>query len=245
MNRGFYLAATAMLIHERRLNSVSHNLANLRTQGFKREEMIVGTFNEVLSFRLDAQGKTLIGSTENLQAVSEIAHYFDQANITSTQKPLDFAIMGEGFFEVVSNGQRFYTRKGSFMIDAQGYLALQNGQRIQGENGDIFINHDRIVVNDYGMIFDQNGQFIDRINIVSTEDYSSLIKQPNGLFSSGVPLELMNTRLLQGSIEGSNVDMTQELTKMMEIQRNFQSVANALKLIDRLNERAANEIARI
>ena len=245
MNRGFYLAATAMLIHERRLNSVSHNLANLRTHGFKREEMTVGTFNEVLSFRLDAQGKTLIGSTENLQAVSEIAHYFDQASITSTQNPLDFAIMGEGFFEVVSNGQQLYTRNGSFMIDSQGYLALQNGQRVQGENGDIFINHDRIVVNDYGMIFDQNGQFIDRIRIVSTQDYRSLVKQPNGLFSSDVPLEFIDTPLLQGSIEGSNVDMTQELTKMMEIQRNFQSVANALKLIDRLNERAANEIARL
>jgi len=245
VNRGFYLAATAMLIHERRLNSVSHNLANLRTHGFKREEMTVGTFNEVLSFRLDAQGKTLIGSTENLQAVSEIAHYFDQASITSTQNPLDFAIMGEGFFEVVSNGQQLYTRNGSFMIDSQGYLALQNGQRVQGENGDIFINHDRIVVNDYGMIFDQNGQFIDRIRIVSTQDYRSLVKQPNGLFSSDVPLEFIDTPLLQGSIEGSNVDMTQELTKMMEIQRNFQSVANALKLIDRLNERAANEIARL
>lgn len=245
MNRGFYLAATAMLIHERRLNSVSHNLANLRTHGFKREEMMVGTFNEVLSFRLDAQGKTLIGSTENLQAVSEIAHYFDQASITSTQNPLDFAIMGEGFFEVVSNGQQLYTRNGSFMIDSQGYLALQNGARIQGENGDIFINHDRIVVNDYGMIYDQNGQFIDRIRIVSTQDYRSLVKQPNGLFSSEVSLEFIDTPLLQGSIEGSNVDMTQELTKMMEIQRNFQSVANALKLIDRLNERAANEIARL
>ena len=245
MNRGFYLAATAMLIHERRLNSVSHNLANLRTHGFKREEMTVGTFNEVLSFRLDAQGKTLIGSTENLQAVSEIAHYFDQASITSTQNPLDFAIMGEGFFEVVSNGQQLYTRNGSFMIDSQGYLALQNGQRVQGENGDIFINHDRIVVNDYGMIYDQNGQFIDRLRIVSTQDYRSLVKQPNGLFSSEVPLEFIDTPLLQGSIEGSNVDMTQELTKMMEIQRNFQSVANALKLIDRLNERAANEIARL
>lgn len=245
MNKGFYLAATAMLIHERRLNSVSQNLANIKTQGYKREEMIVGTFNEVLSYRLDAQGKTLIGSTENLQAVSEIAHYFDQASITSTQNPLDFAIMGEGFFEVTMNGQPFYTRNGSFKIDNEGYLAMQNGQRVQGQNGDIFINHDRFVVNDYGMIYDQNGAYIDRLRLVSTEDYSLLTKEPTGLFSSAVPLETIETQILQGSIEGSNVDMTEELTKMMEIQRNFQSVANALKLIDRLNERAANEIAKL
>lgn len=245
MNKGFYLAATAMLIHEKRLNTVSNNLANIKTSGYKKEETMVGSFNEVLNYRLDAQGKTLIGSSENLQAISHIEHYFDQANITATQNPLDFAIMGEGFFEIIQDNQTFYTRNGGFSLDEQGYLVLKSGQRVQGMNGDIYVGNDRFVVNDYGMIFSENNQMIDQIKLVSTQDYSTLIKHPSGLFQSELPLETINTNIIQGSIEGSNVDLTTELTSMMEIQRNFQSVANALKLIDRLNERAANEIAKL
>lgn len=245
MNRGFYLAASAMFIQERRLNSVSNNLANINTPGFRRERMGVGSFNEVLNLRIQGLDRSVIGATENLQTISTIEHYFDQAKVTMTQNPLDVAIIGEGFFEVLSNGQSMLTRSGGFSIDAQGFLVTNGNQRVQGERGDIFLGTDRIQIDDYGAITSEAGQFIDQLRLVTVDDLTTLNVQRNGLFSTEAPLLQVNGRVLQGSLEGSNVELTSELTSMMEIQRHFQSVANALRVIDRLNERAVNEIARV
>lgn len=245
MNRGFFLAASAMMIQERRLNSVSNNLANINTPGFRKERMAVGSFNEVLNLRIRGLDRSVIGSVENLQTIATIEHYFDQANVTATQNPLDVAIIGEGFFEVMLNGQPMLTRSGNFSIDAQGFLVGNGNVRVQGDRGDIFLGTDRIQIDDYGVITTENGQFIDQLRLVSVEDLTSLRLQNNGLFVSDTPVMRVNGRVLQGSLEGSNVELTSQLTSMMEIQRHFQSVANALRVIDRLNERAVNEIARI
>lgn len=245
MNKGFYLAASAMMIQERRLNSVSNNLANINTAGFRRERMGVGTFNEVLNLRIQGLDRTIIGSSENLQTISTIEHYFDQANVTMTNNPLDVAIIGDGFFAVTSNGQSMLTRNGSFSIDEQGFLVTNGNQRVQGDRGDIFLGTDRIQIDDYGVITTENGQFIDQLSLVSVEDLTLLNLQSNGLFTSDTPVIRISGRVVQGSLEGSNVELTSELTAMMEIQRHFQSVANALRVIDRLNERAVNEIARV
>lgn len=245
MNRGFYTAATAMLIQQRRLNTVSNNLANIKTHGFRREEVVVSTFEETLRYRIESNQKTPIGTSAKISAVDEIIHFFDQANVEETLRNLDVAIMGEGFFEIEKNGQTLLTRNGHFSIDQEGYLVLGDVGRVLGQNGPIEVNNDRFRVNEFGMVFDEGGNYLDSLSIVSTEDYGQLSKQPNGLYMSNQPMTQMNAVVMQGSLEGSNVDMTDELTRMMEIQRNFQSVANALKLIDRLNERAANEIGKV
>ena len=139
-----------------------------------------------------------------------------------------------------------YTRDGHFNIDTEGYLITGNGGRVQGINGDIRLTSEEISVDQQGWVRNEQNQIISRLDIRSTEDITSLQRMNDGTYrDQNQVLKPVDAYVVQGMLEHSNVDVNQEMTRLMEVQRNFQSVANALKLIDRLNERAVNEIGKV
>lgn len=246
MSNGFYTAAQAMLLQQRRLNTISNNIANVKTNGYKKEETVISSFQESLNFRIDESGKTAIGSDSKLQGVEEINFRFDPANLEDTNRSLDIALVSEGFFTVKQNNEIFYTRDGSFEIDAMGYLITSNGARVQGMNGDIRVVNDKFVADGTGVIKNAKGQIIDTLLIQTPNEDSKLVKRENGYFSETAGnMERTLPWVIQSMLERSNVDVTEEMTQLIEVQRNFQSVANALKTIDGLNARAVSEIGKV
>lgn len=246
MSNGFYTAAQAMMMQQRRLNTISNNIANIKTNGYKKEETVFSSFQESLNYRIDEQGKTIIGSTSKLTAVDEINFRFDLANLEDTNRALDIALVSEGFFTVKQNNQTFFTRDGSFNIDSEGFLVTSNGARVQGVKGDIRVMNDKFVVNETGVVKNSNGQVIDTLLVQTPNDSTNLIKMGNGYFSldSGT-LDKTTPWVIQSMLEHSNVDVTEEMSQLIQVQRNFQSVANALKTIDGLNARAMSEIGKV
>jgi flagellar basal-body rod protein FlgF len=246
MSQGFYTAAQAMLIQQRRLNSTSNNLANVNTSGYKREEIIVSNFQQLLSYRLDNSGKHVIGSTSQLQTVDEVMNFFEQANITATENPLDLAIAGDGFFQSGEPGNLVYTRNGSMSIDAQGYLTLSKSGRLRGADGPIYVGNSQFTVLSDGTVLSQEKEILGRIVLYSADDISGLMRTENGSYlDSEGSMQAIEGTIIQGHLERSNVDITTEMTRLIEIQRNFQSVANALKTIDQLNAKTVSEIGRL
>ncbi len=246
MSNGFYTAAQAMLIQQRRLNTISNNIANVKTNGYKKEETVLSTFEESLQYRIQNNQKTLIGSESRLIGIDEINFRVDIANLEDTNRSLDIALVSEGFFTVRQNNTIFFTRDGSFNIDSEGYLVTSKGARVQGMKGDIRVMNDSFIVNETGLVMNSNGQVIDRLSIQTPNDNSNLVKMENGYFTeTSGNMTQTNPWVIQSMLENSNVDVTEEMTQLMEVQRNFQSVANALKTIDGLNARAVSEIGKV
>ena len=246
MANGFYTAAQAMLLTQRRLNSLANNVANINTTGYKRSDVIQSSFQDQLSYRIDQMGSQELGSIQRLVGIDSINTVFDQANLEATDRKLDLSIASDGFFTIRTNNGLMYTRDGHFNIDTEGYLITGNGGRVQGINGDIRLTSEEISVDQQGWVRNEQNQIVSRLDIRSTEDITSLQRMNDGTYrDQNQVLRPVDAYVVQGMLEHSNVDVNQEMTRLMEVQRNFQSVANALKLIDRLNERAVNEIGKV
>ncbi|MGL5978932.1 MAG: flagellar hook-basal body protein [Erysipelotrichaceae bacterium] len=247
MSTAFYNAAQAMLVQQKKLNTMGNNLANIKTSGYKSEQVLVSTFDETLKLRVDANGKTQIGTGYARQQVDGIHTNFTQGDLQETERALDVAIGGDGFFQISSGNQTYLTRNGSFALDLEGYLVLPGVGRVMGRVGEIQLENDRFTINAQGQIFDENNQFVDQLWIVAPENLDTLEKQPNGMYLNrgALDLELTTPLIFQGALEGSNVDVNQETSNLIEVQRNFQSMANTLKAIDQIDAKTVSEIGKI
>lgn len=244
---GFYTAATAMLIQQRRLNTTANNIANVKTAGYKSERTITMAFNDVLAVRQTKNGETPIGYAAPLQVVNEVSTRFDMADLEDTERPLDVAIGGDGFFNIESNGRIMLTRNGNFELNEEGYLTLKGIGLVLGQAGAIQLEDTNFTINERGEVYNSNGELIDTLLVTVPENMNMLTKQPNGTFTANEDAVMAesNAMIYQGKLERSNVDLNQELANLIEIQRNFQSVSNAFKTIDALNGKAISEIGKL
>ena len=154
MVRGFYDLTSGMLTQNRTLNTVSNNIANTNTNGYKSQRLTSRTFGDMLIERVDAQ-RTPIGhaSLMNITADKTVTD-FTQGTIQPTDRALDFAIRGDGFFAVQTNDGVAYTRNGSFNMDTQGYLTLNGVGRVLGRNGQpIQLNTDNVESDKQGNLY--------------------------------------------------------------------------------------------
>lgn len=245
---GFYTAATAMLIQQRRLNTTANNIANVKTSGYKGERTVMQSFNDVLVGRQTKNSITPIGTKSSLTVVDEIKYVFDIGDFEETKRPFDLAIGGEGFFNIQgASGEVYLTRNGAFVLNEQGNLELTGSGILLGESGPIQLSNSNFKVNERGEVYDSEGEYVDKLLITKPEDFKTLDKTVTGLFkeTEASVMSESDVYIYQGHLERSNIDLNQELTHMMEVQRSFQSVSNAFRLIDELNGKAISEIGKL
>lgn len=175
---------------------------------------------------------------------------FSQGNMVETGGKFDISLNGPGFFKVEDqNGKVFYTRDGSFSMNNQGELVTLEGHRVLGKNGPITIgeNGDIEVTKDGQVI--SNGKTLDTLDIVDLDNGEYLRKIGNNLYKmiDGVEGEEIpfNGEVLQGYLEGSNVDSIKELVEMITLMRNFESCQKVIRIQDEMLEKSANEIGRV
>lgn len=249
MFRGFYTLTSNMLSESRRLDVTANNIANVSTAGFKADELVTTNFGEEMvaimsNNRLDAIEE--IGSFGSIIVPGENKIDFSQGYIDETYVISDFAILGDGFFEIAdAEGELVYTRNGSFSIDTLGFLNLQGAGMVQGQAGPIQVPNDRFNVDAQGNIYDEFGGFIDQIRIMDFPDYDAVIKVGEGLFQSPDDTQVTNNNnLIWKAVEGSNVDAADEMMSMMVSQRGIQSAAQVVKIYDQLSSKS-NELGRV
>ncbi|MEZ5408087.1 MAG: flagellar hook protein FlgE [Acidimicrobiales bacterium] len=140
MIRSMYAAVSGLRSHQTMMDVVGNNIANVNTHGFKRSEAL---FQDVLSQMIHGAGTptATLGGTNPAQIglgvmVSAIAQNLSQGSLQVTNRDLDLAIQGDGFFVVDQGGEQMFTRAGSFFLDANGRLVNSDGGLIQGWNAD-------------------------------------------------------------------------------------------------------------
>ncbi|QAT42031.1 flagellar hook-basal body protein [Aminipila luticellarii] len=247
MFKGFYMAASGMLTQSRVLNTISNNMSNVSTPGYKSDTLATTTFGDVLINRTGNKDKSVytpLNHSSMIKTADELVTNYSQGAPDFTGRKLDFAVSGNGFFQVQTpDGQNRYTRNGSFNIDSDGYLCLQHIGRVVGENGPIQLGTDQISVSSDGSITDsQTGEALGKMRLVNFTDYTQLQKLGEGMFGTANPVNPVaaDGTVMQGALERSNVQAMDEMLAMMSSQRAFQSASQIAKAYDQLMGKAVD-----
>lgn len=235
MFQGYYDLASNMITQNRNMNIISNNMSNVSTPGYKEDRLMESTFREEMIYRYDQYGKTQVGTVSRMNIPDERVTDYSEGGLTETGSALDVGLQGNGFFVVQSNNGVVYTRNGSFNLDDQRYLVLQGIGRVQGVNGPIQLTTDDVDIDSQGNITAAGGtQYFGRIQVVDFADYNQLTKITGGVFEAAGAPQASNATIKQKYTENSNVNMAEQMTRMMSGQRVLQGSAQILKIYDQL-----------
>ena len=246
MFKGFYNLTSAMLTHQHNLNVIGNNMVNISTAGYKQERYVATTFDDVMYSRVtvNESSGTEIGRQSYIRAASDIYTDYSQGIPEPTELPLDFAIVGDGFFAVRdAEGNTGYTRMGNFSLDEEGYLCLPGfGQVLNPQGEPIYLGTDKIRGDSRGVIYYDGSTAIGQLGVYSFEDNEALERNDWGLFTGEGAQASENFEVWNGYLERSNSDMAKQMTEMITYQRALQSAAQITKMYDQVMGQAARNI---
>ena len=250
MFKGFYNLTSAMLTHQQNLNVIGNNMVNISTAGYKQERYVATTFDDVMYSRVDVDHSsgTEIGRQSYIRAPSDIYTDYSQGIPEPTGIPLDFAIMGDGFFAIQQEGGDIvYTRAGSFSLDDEGYLCFPGMGYVLNPDGErIQLRTDKLDVDQNGNISNRDtGGYLGTVGVYEFEDTAQLEHNGNGFFTGEGAQAVQNPYILWKHLERSNSDMVQQMTEMLTCQRALQSCASVTKIYDEVMGHSASDVGRM
>ncbi|MGL5677330.1 MAG: flagellar hook-basal body protein, partial [Cellulosilyticaceae bacterium] len=133
MIRGLYTAATGMNAQAKKMDVISNDLANVNTAGYKKDDVVISSFPEVLMSKIGGGNATPDGPIGRMALgvrVDEVYTQFSQGSLVKTDGLVDIAIQGDGFFVVETPAGMAYTRDGKFSITADGMLVTKEGYAV-------------------------------------------------------------------------------------------------------------------
>lgn len=239
MSSGFYSAVSGMVAKLQTLDTITNNLSNANTFGFKSDR-----------YRFDA---LLDGASQDQQAMgvnfSSVGNGFvdfSQGAPQYTGNPLNLAINGDGFFKVQGtvDGQSgdFYTRLGSFKVDSNGNLLTTSGLKVLDAGGQpITAPNGKVTLDHNGQLLDASGTVVGTVGLFTVPDQSQLSKLGGGLFMApaGTTDQAASSPDFSAkSLEASNVHMFQQMAEMMDTQRIYEAYNKVLKTYSSLASKA-------
>ena len=231
------IAAQAMSDDMTRMSIISQNLANVSTIAYRKQLAVSRSF-------LDYLAAPVAGGTGAVPITLPRAEIvMDQAAGTQrrTSNPLDFAIEGDGFFELRGAQGPIYTRRGDFQIDARGQLVSANGLPVMGVSGEISLASEGVRVDTDGKIYERDVQ-VAQLRIVRFANPQALHYAGSGLYvaPTGAASEpaAPNQRVRQGYLENSNVASASEMVRLIETLRHFEANQKVIQGYDQMLERA-------
>ncbi len=228
------LAALGALREEKRYSVIANNLSNSQTVGFKKDNLVFRKVIDKASNRIKSEetGRTLIS--------------FQQGELQTTGNPLDIAIEGEGSFKIRTPQGIRYTRAGRFELNNDRVLVNGSGFPVIGRGGEITLSGKDISIEKDGSI-QVDGSVTGQLAVVTLPDPNLLRKEGQTLMRLDVPQEETEDsegRVIQGALESSNINTVEEMMKMLDSLRTYESCMKVIQANDELNAKAVNEVGR-
>lgn len=258
MLKGLYTAYTGMINEQNRLDTMTNNLANASTVGFKKEGTTSQSFDDILTVKIkDASVgvKTVqrVGTNSPGVKIGENYTDFSQGSFRVTGNTFDLALAGEGFFAIeytnkAGETSTMYTRAGQFTLNKEGYLVNPDGDYV------LDVNEQRIklntlqdaVINSGGMI-SQNGNVVAQIQVADFEDYNYLEKYGETMYKpvEGAAKVDGTAEVKSGYLEMSNVQVVSEMVNLISITRAYESNQKIIQTYDGSLEIAVSQLGRV
>jgi flagellar basal-body rod protein FlgG len=279
MSKGFWPAVSGSIAQSERLDTIANNLANSDTTGFKKDQV---AFRSVMSSAVAAAQKEdiprklytdkdfhrLDGKDSAFVAVEGTFTDFAQGRAKVTGGPLDVALEGNGFLEVLGPQGVRYTRQGSLRINNEGGLVTMEGFPVLSAGGQdapegttvpreelmaraIRLDPARggkLNITTEGRIY-QGGQEAAQLSVVEFVDAKMLSKEGSSLFRNEVPANRSQdpsaTMVRQGMLETSNVNAIAEMTELLKATRLFEANEKIVRTYGDLESRSVNDLGKL
>lgn len=235
------LAVQTQRVMQRRMETAANNLANVSTSGFKADGLLT---------EMDARRPARSASAPtDVRFVRDVGLTRDmtQGPLSRTGEALDVALEGEGYFTVQSRGGTYYTRNGAFQLDATGQLKTGAGDLVLNSGGAPIVFDPQGEAPKIGAdgAITIGGAEVSRLGVVNFAPGTPLEKVGDNLFAAeGAPTGTFEGTVVQGAIEGSNVNPVLELTRIIEISRAYESAARIVRSGDDLRQRTIERLGR-
>lgn len=261
MNQALWIAKTGLDAQQTKMASIANNLANAGTTGYKRSRAIFADLLYQNVRQVGAQSSQdtqlpsglMMGTGVRTVATEKL---FTQGNLSQTDNLLDMAIQGRGFFQVLlPDGSQAYSRDGSFQVDSQGQMVTSNGYVVQpsitipenartvniGNDGTVSVSlPGSNAITQIGTV--QLADFVNPAGLEAMGDNLYLESSASGSPQTGNPgLNGLGT-VVQGYVEGSNVNVVEELVNMIETQRAYEMNSRAISTTDQMLQYVANNL---
>ncbi|MFW8051977.1 flagellar hook-basal body protein [Vagococcus fluvialis] len=235
MIRSTYTLQRNLSVLQTKQENTSSNVANLNTTGYKSQQVVQKTDKEYQLHNYTAGPKANkrqnIGGFTFGNKVDEIVKDMSAGTFKSTNKKSDFAVFDEGYFSVqLPNGETGYTKNGHFQVNDQNQLVTQEGYLVLSQNGGPIDAREA------------NPQF----QLTRFTDQGDLVARGETTFTATNPgVQDRESTVRSSMLEGSNVNMVDEMTNLMDTARQFEINQKALLTSDETLRKLANEVGRV
>ena len=231
-----------MNVLQKKQENTSANMANVNTPGYKFQNIVQSTLEskDLINYAggSNSDRRQELGSFVYGNQIDEVYKNLEQGTLSETNKSTDFALIGTGFFTVeMANGDIALTRNGNFKVNDQNQLVTLEGHPVigidnNGQRGYMQVENETL-----------NGQ---KFLVLNVEDYATLENLgDNLLMNQQRQYDVIDGEVKQGYLEMSNVRIADELVKLIEISREFESNQKLLHSADETLSKAVNEVGRI
>lgn len=278
--KNIWVPLSGQVAQQRKVETIANNVANANTVGFKKDQLV---FKEHLTALtkgvedIDIPRKEFSpadfyhtqGAENAMVAVDGSFTIFEQGTMIPTNNPLDLALQGDGFIEVLTpTGVRF-TRKGNLSLSRDGELVTDQGFKVlsalnaspealrePASAGSFPKPEERIlrVPTNTKLTFTNEGEVLTRdgaigkISVVEFQDKHALRKEGSSLYITPDETNIVRTNIKtnvnQGFLEGSNVNAIEEMSELIKAHRHFESIQKAINAYDQISGKAANDIGK-
>lgn len=268
--KGIYTAVSGAMAQSDKMDTIANNIANVDTPAFKRDEQVFREYLTSYEKQEESVGSTKIpdtidsyyplnGADKSYVDSAGTSTSFSQGSLVVTNNPLDIAIEGDAFYEVLTPQGIRYTRNGGFtmnqlgeLVTKQGFPVLTQETRPEQPQQTRIVrigNEPHFSVSNQGHL-KVGEQFVGQLSLLTAEDKDVFQKEGNSLYrlrqtinSPVIPAQKF--KLHQGSMEKSNVNLVSEMSEMIKTSRVFETTQKAIQAYDQMNGKLVNDVTRL
>lgn len=224
--------------------NLSGNAANVRTPGFKYQQLIQSTLPGATAYNhtggANNTERNELGEFIFGNQIDESLHSMENGALQETLNPTDFAVMGDGFFTVDGPDGEMYTKNGQFTVNNAGELMTPEGYPVQTTGNIVFDENTK--VDQYGYINGTDAQLV----INRFDDLENLTTVDGSYFTGGGAVQAEgDLSIYQGYLESSNIDMADVMVDMMEISREYEANQKVLQATNESLQQATNQVGKV
>jgi flagellar basal-body rod protein FlgF len=241
MENAAFVGLSRQVALQRAMDVVAQNVANMSTTGYKAEQV---RFREVLT-TTDPTAK--VGRQIDFVIDQGLVRDMKDGGLSRTGNTYDVAIAGEGYFTIQTPDGPRYTRNGNFTVDNNGRLVTNEGRPVLNTNDQpitIPATAGEVVITGDGTISSANNA-ISKIKVVTFNAPQNLDRKSDSLYAghdSDPARAIARPRIIQGTLETSNVQPVVEMTRMIQVQRAYESTKS---LVDTTQQMSSDAVRRL